>query len=107
MATFYRVVKSNPPTEDDFLSHRARGVRLRRDTPENRRLWEGVSVTNTSETSRRLAERFPTMGHFVAVIELPEHASVIFEQTTDVPSHYTLWGTPRDMLDLVVSVVAI
>jgi hypothetical protein len=47
------------------------------------------------------------MGHFVAVIEVSDHAAVTFEQTTDVPSHYTLWGRPRDMLDLVVSVVAV
>src|SRR5688572_4361004 len=104
MAIFYRVVKTNPPTEADFLSHRARGVRLRHDTAESRRLWEGVSVTDSFETSRVLAERFPVMGDFVAVLEVPEQAAVTFEQTTDVPSHYTLWGSPRDMLDLVVSV---
>jgi hypothetical protein len=42
--TFYRIVKTDPPTVADFLSYRAQGRRLIHDTPELRRSWEGVSV---------------------------------------------------------------
>jgi hypothetical protein len=51
MPTFYRIVKTDPPTEADFLSHRARGIPLQRDTPELRRSWEGVSVYRTPEAA--------------------------------------------------------
>ena len=105
MATFYRVVKTNPPTESDFISYRARGIRLRRDTPENRRLWEGVSVASSLGAARNLAARFPVMGQYIAVLDVPEGGLVRFEQTTDVSTHYTLWGEPRVMLEMVISVV--
>jgi len=104
MPTFYRVVKTDPPKETDFLSHQARGVVLRRDTPYYRRLAEGVLVSSTLEAARSLARRFPAMGRFVAILDIAEGGVVTFEQTTEVSTHYTLWGEPRDILERVVSV---
>ena len=105
MATFYRVVQTNPPTEADFLSHKARGVPLRGDTPELRRSWEGVSVTSTLEAAQNLAARFPRLGQFIAILELSEGGPVRFEQTLESPTHYDLWGEAGKILMAVVAVV--
>ncbi len=59
MAIFYRIVKTDPPTVADFLSQKALGHPLRRDTPEHRRSWEWVSVYDTVEAAQQTAVRFP------------------------------------------------
>jgi len=107
MATFYRVVKANPPTERDFLSMQALGRRLRVDTPENRRFSAGVSVYATLDGVRFLVERFPQMGAFAAVLEVEASEAIRIEQTTPDPDHYTLWGSPETLLATVVEVVAL
>jgi hypothetical protein len=105
MPTFYRVVKSDPPTEEDFRSHKARGIPLRRDTPELRRSWEGVSVYDAEEKAREAIARFPRIGQFIAEVRIAEGGPVTFEQTTDDPHHYDLWGEPGDMLTAVIRVL--
>ena len=89
------------------MSQRAQGRRLRRDTPEYRRSWEGVSVTSTIEAARTLAARFPELGSFIAVLEIEEGDPVQFEQTLAAPTHYDLWGAPHDMLAAVVAVMPV
>ena len=105
MATFFRIVKADPPTEADFLSYKALGRPLLRDTPSLRRSWEGVSVTSRLEAARALAARAPSLGRFIAVLELVEGGPVRFAQTGGAPEHYDLWGEPHDMLAAVVRVV--
>ncbi|MGH2584361.1 MAG: hypothetical protein ACRDJE_05550 [Dehalococcoidia bacterium] len=107
MATFYRVVKRNPPTERDFLSMQALGRRLRADTPENRRIYDGVSVYATLDGVRFLVERFPHMGAFVAILEVEEGKALRVEQTTPDPDHYTLWASSETLLATVVEVVTL
>ena len=104
MPTFYRVVLTNPPTEEDFRSHKERGIALRRDTPELRRSWEGVSVYDTEEKAREVMQRFPRIGTFIAELSIEESGPVRFEQTTDDPNHYDLWGEPQVMMAAVVRV---
>jgi hypothetical protein len=104
MPTFYRIVRTDPPTEVDFASHRALGRRLRRDTPALRRSWEGVSVTSTEAAIRDLARRLPQLGRFIAVLSIPDHGPVRYEQSGESPAHYDLFGEPRDMLAAVVTV---
>jgi hypothetical protein len=107
MPTFYRIVKTDPPTEADFRSMAAVGRRLRVDTPENRRLFAGVSVYNSLEAATRTANEYPKIGRFVAVLAIPEEGEIHWEQTTAEPSHYTLWGDPASLLAAVISVVAL
>ena len=107
MATFYRIVKTDPPTEADFLSYRALGIPLRRDTPELRRSWEGVSVYDTMEAALAIVVQFPRIGRFIAELSLAENGPVRFEQTSVNPRHYDLWGDASDMLVAVVRVVPV
>ena len=87
MATFFRTVKTDPPTEMDFLSYRDLGRPLLRDTPTQRRSWEGVSVTSTLEAAGALAARAPRLGRFIAELELVESVPVRFGQTGAVSEH--------------------
>ncbi len=107
MATLYRVVKTDPPTTEDFLSHRERGIPLQKNTPELRRSWEGVSATTTLEAAHSLAALFPRMGSFVAVLEIDPDGPVRFERTLASPTHYDIWGEPRNLLAAVVEVVPV
>ena len=105
MPTFYRIVKSNPPTVADFLSYRALGVPRRRDTPELRESWEAVSVLNSLEAARSLLARVPTLGLYIAVLDVPDDGPVTYKQTGKLLAHFDLRGTPEDMLEMVQMVV--
>jgi hypothetical protein len=107
MPTFYRIVKSNPPMLADFLSQRSLGRPLRRDTPEMRRSWEGVSVYDTLEAARETALRYPRIGEFIAEVQIPDNGPVGFEQTLADPHHYHMHGEPSDMLAMVFRVVSV
>lgn len=104
MAIFYRVVKTNPPTERDFLSYKALGRPLSADTPELRRSWEGVSVRSTFASTQNLVRRFPRTGSFVAQLSIEDGSAVRVEKTGNDPTHYDLYGEPRDMLAAVIAV---
>jgi hypothetical protein len=101
MPTFYRIVQTDPPTEADFLSYRAQGRRLVRDTPELRRSWEGVSVYDSFGRARSVALRYPRIGTFIAELEIAEDGPVRYAQTLSDPRHFDLWGEPGDMLATV------
>ena len=105
MPIFYRVTKTDPPTVEDFLSLKSLGRRLRTDTPENRRFFEGVSVWRTIDAARFAVGRFPRMGKFIAALHVPEDGSIPYEQTTDDLDHFTLWGDAADLLATVSSLV--
>lgn len=107
MPTLYRIVKSDPPTEADFLSYKAIGRPLLRDTPSQRRSWEGISVTSTLGAARVLAARAPSLGRFIAILELDENGPIRFAQTGRASEHYDLWGEPGEILATVVRVVPV
>lgn len=104
MPSYYRIVKSNPPTVSDFLSQRSLGRPLRRDSPEVRRSWEGVSVYDRLEATRETARRYPRIGGFIAEVLVPNTGDVTFEQTLADPHHFDLHSEPWDMLAMVIGV---
>ena len=53
-----------------------------------------------------MARRYPKLGRLLAVLDIPEGGRIIYDKTRG-PGHYTLWGEPQDMLDLVVSIVGL
>src|SRR5688572_10278649 len=95
-AIFYRVVKTDPPTARDFLSAKALGRPLRRDTPENRRIWDGLSVLATTDAARTRVAQFPQMGTFIAVMDIAEavDGSIPYEQMLGKRVGPRLWLIP-------------
>ncbi len=104
---FYRVVKTDPPTLDDFTSTAAKGRPLRDPSPEACRLWDRLSVNATEAQARRRVRQFPALGAYIARLELPDAPPVQIERTTRIPGHYTLWGDPVVLLRCVVAVVPV
>jgi hypothetical protein len=100
-------VKTDPPTEADFLSHAARGLPLRRDTAAMRRSWERVSVYDTLEQARAVARRFPAIGTFITELRIDAGGPVVFERSGDDPHHFDLNGEPAEMLRMITRVVAV
>jgi hypothetical protein len=103
--TFYRIVKTDPPTLADFLSHAARGLPLRRDTPELRRSWERVSVYDSLERTRAIVARFPTIGRFIAELVIEAGGTLTYEQSGDDLHHFDVDGDPDELLKAVRQVV--
>lgn len=99
---FYRIVRTDPPTLDDFISNFARGRPLP-DDPEDIRLWDGLSVYSTAAQARRQRRRSPILGRYIAVLRVPLDGTVRIERTRG-EGHHTLWGDPDALLSLVVAV---
>jgi hypothetical protein len=95
---FYRVVRSDPPTLDDFMSYKAKGIPLARPDPEVALLWDGVSVNSTETQARNRAKVQPYLGAYIAELEISEGDPITFRRTGVSRGHYTLWGAPSDLL---------
>jgi hypothetical protein len=104
---FYRLVRSTPASFVDVLSKSALGEPLREDTPENRRLWQGISVYATEAQARRKGRASPMLGRYIARIELPDDSPIVSERTTTSGGHHTLWGDPWLILAAITHVVPV
>jgi hypothetical protein len=104
---FFRLVRFNPPRFVDMLSKEALGEPLRDDTPENRRLWQGVSVYATEAQARRKGRVSPMLGRYIARIELPDDSTVVSERTTTSSGHHTLWGDASSILTAITHVFSV
>ena len=106
MATFYRIVQTNPPREADFLSDKEQGRTPRSEA--HQRLWDGISVYATEQQARNKAHDFPVIGQYIAQLHIPDQAPVRIERTLRRSrGHHTLWADPTYLLDCVVVVVLV
>lgn len=90
--TFYRIVRTDPPSLHDFLSAQQLGKRSPGNDPELQRLQDGLSVYATLAQARRKARASPALGSYVATLDIPDDAHVIYERTLTSSGHHTLWG---------------
>lgn len=74
MATFYRLMWSNPPTTDDFQTNGERGRRYRQERGESVEDWTGLSVFDSLEAVSDLLQRvqFGARARWVAQLDVPE-----------------------------------
>jgi hypothetical protein len=105
--TFWRIVRTNPPAERDFLSHAALGRQLTRHDPDSVRLSQGISVFATDAQARRNARRYPVFGRWLVEVRIPGDAHIHIERTRGGPGHHTLWGEAATLLAYVVRVVPV
>ena len=103
---FYRIVQSDPATENDFLPYAARGGTVPTD-PELRRLWHGISVYDTLDRAIRRARKQPHLGEYIAELQIPWGRSIRAERTGHRRGHHTLWGEPGALLACVNRVVPV
>jgi hypothetical protein len=104
---FYRVVRTKPPSIEDFMSPESLGRVLTNPTAERRRLWQGLSVYDTETRARKKAIKVPLLGAYIAQLEFPDQRIIQYERTTTSAGHYTLWGLPEDLRQAVVRIVPV
>jgi hypothetical protein len=103
----YRIVASDPPTEEDFLSHEAKGKPLPHGADAALiRAWRGVSTFTTLEyaaaTARATKGRF---GYLVAELEVPDSAEADFGADRPLGRHVDLFGvTPQQLMAWVIRI---
>src|SRR6185295_4915198 len=100
----FRIVASNPPSDEDMLSQLALGHTMQFVNAKALRLWDGVSVYRTLEQARLVARRRPGLGGFLAELHVPIDGSVRIELDNGRNGHSTIWGEPRLLRRLIVSI---
>jgi len=104
--TLYRTIEGREPTLIDFMSRAARGESSTSIDPDVLRLWDGISCWATETQARRMARRYPNQGSYIAVLHIPDDASVRVERTRG-PGHHTVWGDPAQLITYVVAVAPV
>jgi hypothetical protein len=105
--SFYRVTRSLPPTLDDFLSQKARGIPMARPDPEVALLWDGVSVYATEAQARKQARAKPGLGAYIAEIVVNDGNPITVRRSGRGSGHHTLWGDPDELKARVMRTVAV
>ncbi|MGH2562814.1 MAG: hypothetical protein ACRDJH_27450 [Thermomicrobiales bacterium] len=95
---FYRIIRGERPSLDDFRSAKALGKPLR-----NRRLvrqWsEGISVYDSLNYAAEQVRLYQfKLGRFIVPLRIPDSAGIEREQWETDPYHYTLDGDPAQLL---------
>jgi hypothetical protein len=98
---FYRIVRDESPTADDFRTARDDGLPLFNE--KYFREWaEGISVYNDLEFTINRARRNKTgLGRYVATIVVPDGAGIEVAKTLKDPRHYTIYASGDQILALV------
>jgi hypothetical protein len=98
---FYRIIRSQNATLDDFKSAKALGKPLR-DRAHVREWEAGVSVFDSLEYACQRARAFRfALGRFVIGLRIPDDGSVEVAQTGIDRHHFTVYADPERLLSLV------
>ena len=101
------MVKAGSPTEDDFRSNYELGKPPRRYERTWAVMHVGVSVFREPEQAGELARRFPPIGAHVAHLRLEPDRGINLASTGKIPGHYSVWGSPDQLLACVVDTVSV
>jgi hypothetical protein len=107
LRTFYRIVKTNPPTVADFISNLALGRVPKHPDPRVLSLWNGLSVFDQESQARQKAREAPYLGRYIAELRVLEGDPLRYQRTMRTPGHYTLWGPADVILNRVVGVAPV
>jgi hypothetical protein len=107
--TFFRVVGTDPPTEQDFYSYRDLGKPLLDDSQEGQENWIGVSVYEKRRQAvalaRYLIRRRRPIGTFVAEIVIPP-GMIVHGKRMGGEGHFNLFERPSILLSCYSRMVA-
>ena len=103
--TFYRIVKTDPPTIADCTPQAQLGRRLVDASPEKRHLSRGLSVFATEAQAHRQSRAYPVLGGFIAELHIPAGVDAMYSRTLSTPGHHTLWAAPALLLSCAIRVV--
>ena len=98
----FRIVKSDPPSAEDFTSPMMLGVLPQRREREHPGEWAGLSMFDSIERARAMAQHYPRLGGWIATVNLDIRRVVVWK--TFGAHHYTVWGAPAAGLEGVIAV---
>src|SRR6266508_1092843 len=61
-------------------------------------------LLNYYRMGRERARRFTRISRYIATIQVPLDGRFRFERTTRTEGHYTLWGSPTELISCVLSI---
>jgi hypothetical protein len=106
--SFFRSVKRNPTSREEFLSNAAKGKKPRNPTPEVVRRWDGISAFTTFDAALANARIWPRLGRFIAELHIADSSPITFApHPPPGEEHVTLWGDPDVLFGTVVDIVQI
>ena len=108
MPILYRVAKSNPARTTDFLSGCLLAQPPQGDSLEYLLLWLGTSVWATEAQARNKARRWPRLGRYIAVLDVPDRPTIVVHRT--IPGsrgHHTIWTTATQLANSVVRTIPV
>ena len=98
---FWRVVKSNPPTIDDFLSYKRLG-RPFRGNPARIREWDALSVFDELDIAVEFLRHGGSRhGAFLARLVVPDELDLAIEQTGANKNHYSIFESAETVFQWV------
>ena len=103
----FRVVKADPPSEDDFRSHYELGKPPRRHEREWAVMYMGLSMFREPDQAAWVARRWSAIGDHVAHLRLEPDRGINLASTGKIPGHYSVWGSPDQLLACVVDTVSV
>jgi hypothetical protein len=100
--TFYRLVRHDPPTAEDFKSRCELGRRRRSERGETIADWTGLSVYDSLDAVRDLLRRAEFGSDVMGVVrvDLPEGTAIEWEKTHGA-GHWTVWGSSQRIVRYV------
>lgn len=100
MRTYFRIVRGEEPTVEDFWSLRAQGKAL--SDPAIEREWaEGISVFDDFDRACAVSRRYGfSHGSYVVAVVVPNDADIEIRKTFRDRHHYTIYAEPERVLAL-------
>ena len=108
--TFYRIVKTTPPTLDDFTSNAAKNRIPRGREVTDSAVHHGLSMYSRQDDAIHMAQRFPKLGDFIAEVAIPiADPDIRIRRHAINPndSHHTVWCAPDQCLSYVFAIIPV
>lgn len=105
--SFWRIVRSNPPTRRDFMSHVALGIPFRAMGDDLMQQPHGISMYATEAQARRKARGVPVLGVWLAELAISDELDVVIKRTPGGPGHHTIWGDADALRACVARVIPV
>jgi hypothetical protein len=94
----YRVAKTFPPADGEYLSPEQQGRKLRPGlTDEQRRSWDALSCWDSADGARKIGRLFPRSGSLIVRYDIPATCRHLTWEQTIEPGHYDLRGDMEEL----------
>ncbi len=103
--SFFRLVVTDPPTREAFLSAYELGRTPSGSSPRQVGIHKGVSMFETEEQARHLAVEQRRRHGYIAQVAIPENVRV--ERQGRREGHHNVYASADDLLRWVVRVVPV